>query len=76
MALDGTASLFRVYTDTLFDQTQVEQNYLATALRMNVGGGVRWFSPLGPLRLEWGYVLDRKPGEEPSQWQFSVGGFF
>ncbi len=50
--------------------------YLDTPLRRSAGVGVRWFSPLGPLRLEWGYVLDRKSGEDASQWEFSIGGFF
>ncbi len=50
--------------------------YLDTPLRRSMGAGVRWFSPMGPLRLEWGYVLDRKSGEEKSQWEFSIGGFF
>jgi outer membrane protein insertion porin family len=52
------------------------QAYFDTALRRSVGAGVRWFSPMGPLRLEWGYVLDRKDDEEQAQWEFSVGGFF
>jgi outer membrane protein insertion porin family len=44
-----------------------------TDLRLTVGAGVRFFSPLGPLRLEYGYNLDRKPGEKVGQVQFSVG---
>ncbi|MBE9503995.1 MAG: outer membrane protein assembly factor BamA [Proteobacteria bacterium] len=45
-------------------------------LRKSVGYGFRWFSPIGPLRLEWGYILDPKPGEKKSQWEFSIGTFF
>ncbi|MBI5286683.1 MAG: BamA/TamA family outer membrane protein, partial [Deltaproteobacteria bacterium] len=45
-------------------------------LRYGAGVGIRWLSPLGPLRLEWGYNLDRKPGEKSSQWEFAVGGSF
>lgn len=44
--------------------------------RYDAGLGLRWNSPLGPLRLEWGYNLDRRKGEEPYQWQFSAGAFF
>jgi len=33
--------------------------YYLNDLRMTCGGGVRWYSPIGPLRLEYGYVLDR-----------------
>jgi outer membrane protein insertion porin family len=44
--------------------------------RTDAGAGVRWNSPLGPLRVEWGYNLDPLPGEDRSQWQFSTGAFF
>ena len=27
------------------------------------GFGIRWFSPIGPLRFEWGFPFARKPGE-------------
>lgn len=50
--------------------------YFASGLRTSVGGGVRWISPMGPLRLEWGYVLDPKDDEDHAQWEFSIGGFF
>ena len=42
-------------------------------MRQTAGAGVRWYSPIGPLRLEWGYVLDRKPGEDPYRWEFTIG---
>ncbi len=45
-------------------------------LRYSTGLGIRWFSPLGPLRLEWGYNLDRREGEKQSQWEFAVGTAF
>ncbi|MDJ0622966.1 MAG: outer membrane protein assembly factor BamA [Desulfocapsaceae bacterium] len=43
---------------------------------MAVGAGVRWFSPMGPLRLEWGYNLDAEDDEDESVWDFSIGGVF
>jgi outer membrane protein insertion porin family len=45
-------------------------------LRKSVGGGVRWYSPMGPLRLEWGYALDPRDDEESSQLEFSIGAEF
>ena len=45
-------------------------------LKYAVGAGIRWHSPMGPLRLEWGYNPDKKPGEPQSKWQFSMGVFF
>jgi outer membrane protein insertion porin family len=40
------------------------------------GVEVRWLSPMGPLRLVWGYNLDPVNGEDDSVWDFSVGGTF
>jgi outer membrane protein insertion porin family len=50
--------------------------YKLDELRTSVGFGFRWMSPVGPLRLEWGYNLKPKPGEKTSAWDFSIGGFF
>jgi outer membrane protein insertion porin family len=47
-----------------------------TDLRLGVGGGFRFFSPLGPLRLEVGYNLDRQTGEDAYQIHFAVGSPF
>ncbi len=44
--------------------------------RYSTGAGIRWLSPLGPLRLEWGYNLDPKDGEDTSRIEFMVGRFF
>ena len=44
--------------------------------RYSVGGGIRWLSPLGPLRLEWGYNLDPEEWEENSRLDFMIGRFF
>ncbi|MBI4689823.1 MAG: outer membrane protein assembly factor BamA [Nitrospirae bacterium] len=48
----------------------------AKDLRYTTGGGVRWISPIGPLRLEWGYNIAPKPGEDKSRWEFTFGSFF
>ncbi len=45
-------------------------------LRKSVGFGCRWYSPMGPLRIEYGYVLDKKEGESSSRWEFSMGSAF
>jgi len=42
-------------------------------LRYAVGGGVRWLSPFGPLRVEFGVPLNIKPGERKSSILFSFG---
>jgi outer membrane protein insertion porin family len=45
-------------------------------LRYSVGFGFRWFSPIGPLRFEWGIPLNRQPGEDPIVFEFTIGNFF
>jgi outer membrane protein insertion porin family len=53
------------------------------SLYKSVGFGFRWFSPIGPLRFEWGFPLNRRrdpvTGEEidqPVDFQFTIGNFF
>lgn len=53
-----------------------EEKLRFPALRYSAGMGMRWISPIGPLRLEWGYNLDPEPGEEASQLEFSIGTLF
>jgi len=49
---------------------------LIAGIRTSVGFGFRWFSPIGPLRFEWGIPLDRQPGEDPLVFEFTIGNFF
>ena len=42
-------------------------------LRANYGFGFRWFSPVGPLRFEWAFPIDRRPGERRSRFIFCGG---
>jgi outer membrane protein insertion porin family len=52
-----------------------ESGYHLGDMRKTAGAGVRWYSPIGPLRLEWGHVLDRKGDEAASRWEFTIGMF-
>ncbi len=45
-------------------------------IKKSVGTGLRWLSPMGPMRLEWGYVINPDPDEDTSNWDFSMGGSF
>lgn len=45
-------------------------------IRKSVGFGFRWFSPIGPLRFEWGIPLDAQAGEDPLVFEFTIGNFF
>jgi outer membrane protein insertion porin family len=44
--------------------------------RYTTGAGIRWISPMGPIRVEWGYNLNRKSGEKASRLEFTFGSFF
>ena len=46
------------------------------AVRTSWGFGLRWFSPLGPLRFEWGFPFKPLPYEESSRFEFTIGNFF
>jgi outer membrane protein insertion porin family len=47
-----------------------------TVLRTSAGFGVRWNSPVGPLRFEWGFPLRPRPGEDRSMFEFTIGNSF
>jgi outer membrane protein insertion porin family len=49
------------------------QGLHVSSLRYDVGWGVRWLSPIGPLRIELGYPLNKKPGDHTNVFQFSFG---
>jgi len=45
-------------------------------LRTSAGFGFRWFSPMGPLRFEWGFPTKTYPGEDDYNFEFTFGNFF
>lgn len=47
-----------------------------TDLRTAAGAGLRWISPFGPIRVDYGFNLDPRPGEKAGNVQFSVGSPF
>jgi len=46
------------------------------AYRASWGFGFRWFSPIGPLRFEWGIPFRTLPGEQSMVFEFTIGNFF
>ena len=50
-----------------------DEDYTFSGIRMGAGAGIRWYSPVGPLRLEWGKNLDPKADEPSSNWEFTIG---
>lgn len=61
-----------------YDIGNADDTLALSEYRQNVGFGFRWFSPIGPLRFEWGFPLDRRPEfEEPAVvFQFAIGSPF
>jgi outer membrane protein insertion porin family len=62
-----------------FDVGQVYdngENFFERGTRESAGFGFRWYSPIGPLRIEYGRKLDKKEGESSGRWDFSIGGMF
>jgi outer membrane protein insertion porin family len=47
-----------------------------TDLHYAAGGGVRWVSPFGPIRVDYGFNLNQQPGEKAANFHFSVGSPF
>jgi len=43
-------------------------------MRTATGFGVRWLSPIGPLRLEIGFPLNPRVGDDTKAILFSFGG--
>ena len=47
-----------------------------TNLKADVGAGIRWVSPFGPIRVDYGLKITREAGEDIGAIQFSVGSPF
>ena len=45
-------------------------------MRLAYGAGLRWFSPIGPLRFELGFPVNPYPDEKDKVFDFSIGSFF
>lgn len=47
-------------------------------LLMSYGGGIRWASPMGPLRLEYGIPINPRPGidNKSGRFEFAIGSLF
>jgi len=45
-------------------------------LRQDWGVGMLWASPMGPLRFELGFPINKKPYEDPQVFNFGVGSVY
>ncbi|MBU1139794.1 MAG: outer membrane protein assembly factor BamA [Proteobacteria bacterium] len=53
-----------------------DEDWSVDSYNKAAGLELRWMSPMGPLRLVWGYNLDPTDDEDQSVWDFSIGGSF
>jgi len=53
-----------------------DQNFDLRDLRHNYGFGMRWNSPFGPMRFEWGIPIKKREGEDSVIFNFTIGSFF
>jgi len=50
--------------------------YRLDELRYAVGPGLRYKTPVGPVRLDVGFIVDRRPGEGFGRVEISIGQAF
>jgi outer membrane protein insertion porin family len=70
---------FNIRAAVFFDVGNVygfKTKFDLTDLRTAIGGGLRWLSPFGPIRVDYGFNLDQRAGEKPGAVNFSVGSPF
>jgi outer membrane protein insertion porin family len=69
-----------VYGVLFFDTGAVyrrEDSIDLSDLRQSVGPELRWLSPVGPIRLAYGYILDQKKTDSGTgNWEFSMAAAF
>ncbi len=58
------------------DSIAEDQDWTFNEIAKAVGLEIRWLSPMGPLRIVWGYNLDPLDDEPQTVWDFSIGGQF
>jgi outer membrane protein insertion porin family len=51
-----------------------DEQYFSGDVYRSYGAGFRWYSPVGPLRFEYGIPLDDEAGGNKGRWEFSIGG--
>ena len=59
-----------------YDTKQADGKELFLGMYKSIGAGIRWFSPMGPIRVEYGYGLDKLEDSSRHKIEFSMGQFF
>ena len=79
----GIRGVFFYDMGNAFAQGTWHDPTVSLSLFKSWGFGLRWVSPIGPLRFEWGFPLDRRRDPVTGQYidqsvdfQFTIGNFF
>lgn len=70
----GGGSGFVIFTDA--GNVWIDQAIHIDDLRASYGAGFRYHTPVGPLRIDYGQKINRKPGESPGELHFNIGQAF
>lgn len=61
---------------THFNDISLRSGTKVTNLKAGAGFGIRFTTPAFPIRLDWGYGFNHKPGEQLSDIYFTLGNLF
>jgi len=59
-----------------FNISSTDTSFNLSKMRESTGGGIRFFSPFGPISLSYGMKLDQRTGESSGEFHFSAGNAF
>ncbi len=71
---DRTLRIF-AFTDT-GNVWREDEKISASSLRASAGLGLSWISPVGPLKLSWGYPIQIQRNDRIQRFQFQIGTAF
>jgi len=75
LRLNPTEGLgFVLFTDA--GNVWADQELKMHDLRASYGAGLRYGTPVGPLRVDYGQKIHRRPGETPGEIHFNIGHSF
>ena len=62
--------------EVFFDTGSAYDTILPRNYRYTTGAGIRWISPIGPIRIDWGVNIRKNYDEKRNRFEFTFGGFF
>jgi len=65
-----------VYSKNDKGNNTTDKFYDLGEMRHSWGLGIHFFSPMGPISIAYGFKLDKRENETPSEFHFTIGGAF